>query len=338
MVNRKVALLRADASLSIGVGHVMRSISLGEALVEEGFRVEFVSFNLPQELKDFATSSGLTVVELACEPFGRQDAVFVLERAADVSIIDGYEFSREFFAVLESRVVRFAVIDDNVETKALSPTLVINQNPHAVASMYGHLVGNPTLLLGLQYALIRREVREYAKTNQRVSDGSVFVAMGGSDFLGLTAPLVRELAQLGRVVRVAVGHTNLRRAEVAATAAEFGNVELIDQSQYVASLAKAGVAVLAAGSSLWEAAALGVPTLALIVADNQLSAARSAHEIGFSRAIDFRVKFEEAEVGEKIQQLVEGPKSILEAMRISALAAIDGLGERRIAHQILSHT
>ncbi|MEY4820331.1 MAG: hypothetical protein RL200_1043, partial [Actinomycetota bacterium] len=39
MVNRKVAVLRADASSSIGVGHVMRSLSLGEALIDEGFGV-----------------------------------------------------------------------------------------------------------------------------------------------------------------------------------------------------------------------------------------------------------------------------------------------------------
>ncbi len=331
MVNRKVALLRADASLNIGVGHVMRSISLGEALVEEGFRVEFVSFNLAQELKDFATSSGLRVVELACEPFGRQDAEFVLECAADISIIDGYEFSREFFAVLESRVVRFAVIDDNVETKALSPTLVINQNPHAVASMYRHLVGNPTLLLGLQFAMIRREVREFAKKNQRVSDGSVFVAMGGSDFLGLTAPLVRELAQLGRVVRVAVGHTNPRRAEVAATAGEFDNVELIDQSQYVASLAKAEVAVLAAGSSLWEAAALGVPTLALIVADNQAASSVAAASVGFLRAIDLRVNARAKDVVQAIGGLLGNANPEIHAVLLTPRTSIDFAGPNRIA-------
>ena len=326
MVNRKVALLRADASLSIGVGHVMRSISLGEALVEEGFRVELVSFNLAHGLREIATSYGMTVVELGCQPLGRQDAEFVLERSADFYVIDGYEFSLEFFVVLESRFVKFAVIDDNVETKALSPTLVINQNPHAVATMYAHLAGGPKLLLGLQYALIRREVREYAKTNQRVSDGSVFVAMGGSDFLGLTAPLVRELAQLGRVVRVAVGHTNPRRAEVTATAAEFSNVVLIDQSQYVASWAKADVAVLAAGSSLWEAAALGVPTLALIVADNQVASSVAAATLDHILTVDCRgSKIGKPIIG-SILQLVTG---MLLQMRVTRNERLDCDGARR---------
>jgi len=332
MVNRKVALLRADASLSIGVGHVMRSISLGEALAEEGFDVELVSFNLAQGLKDIANSSGLSVVELACEPFGRQDAEFVLERSADIYVIDGYEFSREFFAILESRFVKFAVIDDNVETKALSPTLVINQNPHAVATMYAHLAGKPKLLLGLQYALIRREVREYAKTNQRVSDGSVFVAMGGSDFLGLTAPLVRELARLGRVVRVAVGHTNPRHAEVAATSAEFGNVELIDQSQYVASLANADVAILAAGSSLWEAAVLGVPTLALIVADNQVASSVVAATLDHILTVDCRgSKSSELLIGRVLQLTTD----LLPPIRVAKIERLNCDGAQRTANALV---
>ncbi len=332
MVNRKVALLRADASLSIGVGHVMRSISLGEALVEEGFRVEFASFNLAQGLKDIATSSGLTVVELACEPCGRQDAEFVLERSADISVIDGYEFSREFFAVLESRSVKFAVIDDNVETKALSPTLVINQNPHAVAPMYGHMAGSPMLLLGLRYALVRGDIREYAKANQRVSDGSIFVAMGGSDFLGLTAPIARELAKLGRVVRLAVGHTNPRRDEVEATAAEFGNVELIDQSQYVASLAKADVAVLAAGSSLWEAAALGVPTLALMVAENQVASTVAAATLHNILTVDcIGANGIEPVIG-RVLQLVTG---LLLPLPVAKIEWIDCDGARRTARTFL---
>lgn len=332
MVNRKVALLRADASLSIGVGHVMRSMALGEALVEEGFRVEFVSFNLAQGLKDIATSSGLQIVELPCDPFGQEDAEFVLERSADISVIDGYEFSREFFVVLESRLVKFAVIDDNVETKALSPTLVINQNPHAVAPMYARLGGNPTLLLGLRYALIRREVREYAKENQRVSDGSIFVAMGGSDFLGLTAPIARELAQLGRVVRLAVGHTNPRRVEVQATAAEFGNVELIDQSQYVASLAMADVAVLAAGSSLWEAAALGVPTLALIVAENQMASSVAAATLDHILTVDcIGANNGETIIGRVLQLVAD----LLLPLPVAKINWIDCDGARRTARTFL---
>ncbi len=48
-------------------------------------------------------------------------------------------------------------------------------------------------------------------------------------------------------------------------------------SDYVTTLATAEVAVLAAGSSLWEAACLGTPTIAVVVADNQRAAASEAY-------------------------------------------------------------
>jgi UDP-2,4-diacetamido-2,4,6-trideoxy-beta-L-altropyranose hydrolase len=143
MVNRKVAVLRADASSSIGVGHVMRSLSLGEALLDEGFGVELVSFELAPSLQSLATSCGVEVVELTCAPRSSEDAQFVLQRNANLVVVDGYEFSREFFAVLEASSTPFAVVDDNAETNAQSPSAVINQNPHASASMYAHLQGNP---------------------------------------------------------------------------------------------------------------------------------------------------------------------------------------------------
>ena len=96
MVDRKVAVLRADASSSIGVGHVMRSLSLGEALLDEGFGVELVSFELTPNLQSLATECGINVVELPCAPRSSEDAQFVLQRNAAMVVVDGYEFPVSF--------------------------------------------------------------------------------------------------------------------------------------------------------------------------------------------------------------------------------------------------
>jgi spore coat polysaccharide biosynthesis predicted glycosyltransferase SpsG len=213
----------------------------------------------------------------------------VLTRNADIVVVDGYEFSREFFVALEASNTTFAVIDDNAETKAQSPSAVINQNPHASAPMYAHLKGNPKLLLGLQYAMVRKEVREVAAMNLPTREGEVFVAMGGADFLGLTAPIVEALAETGLPIRVAVGHANTKRDQVQKLADQFGHVTLIEQHDYVSSLASAHVAVLAAGSSLWEACAVGTPSIGLVVADNQVKLAQAADELGITRAFDARI-------------------------------------------------
>ena len=196
MVDRKVAVLRADASGLIGVGHVMRSLALGEALLHAGFDAVLASVDLPAGMREEARKCGITVVDLQCDPFGFDDALATLSLNGAVLVIDGYKFEREFFAELENRATSFVVIDDNVETKALAPSVVINQNPHATPEMYAHLSGKPQLLLGLQYALLRREVREATKQSIDPVARKVFVAMGGSDFVKLTSPIVDGLKDL----------------------------------------------------------------------------------------------------------------------------------------------
>ena len=331
MVNRKVAVLRADASSSIGVGHVMRSLSLGEALLDEGFGVELVSFELAPSLQSLATSCGVEVVELTCAPRSSEDAQFVLQRNANLVVVDGYEFSREFFAVLESDSTPFAVVDDNTETNAQSPSAVINQNPHASASMYAHLQGNPKLLLGLQYAMVRKEVREVAAMNLPSHEGEVFVAMGGADFLGLTAPIAEALAETGLQIRVAVGHANTQRAHIQKLADQLGNVTLIEQQDYVSSLASAQVAVLAAGSSLWEACAVGAPSIGLVVADNQFASANAAKKLGFTRVVDCRVRFNVDAVLNEVQSCILGGTS---AMRGAALSTGVANGASLVASEL----
>ena len=331
MVNRKVAVLRADASSSIGVGHVMRSLSLGEALIDEGFGVELVSFELAPSLQSLATSCGIEVVEPSCAPRSSEDAQFVLDRNADIVVVDGYEFSREFFAVLEASSTPFAVIDDNAETNAQSPSAVINQNPHASASMYAHLQGEPKMLLGLQYAMVRKEVREVAAMNLPSREGEVFVAIGGADFLGLTAPIVEALAETGLQIRVAVGHANTQRAHIQKLADQLGNVTLIEQQDYVSSLARAHVAVLAAGSSLWEACAVGTPSIGLVVADNQFASANAAKKLGFTRVVDCRVRFNVDAVLNEVQACILGGTS---AMRGAALSTGIANGASMVASEL----
>jgi len=290
MVERKVAVLRADASDLIGVGHVMRSLALGEALLDAGFDVVLATVDLPAGMREEAHKCGITVVDLQCEPFGSADALATLSLNGAVLVIDGYLFEREFFEILENQAINFAVIDDNVETKALAPTVVINQNPHATSEMYAHLSGKPQLLLGLQYVLLRREVREATKQSINLVAGKVFVAMGGSDFLKLTSPIVDGLKDLDIAICVAIGPTNSQRQQIEETVKSIPRARVILQANYITELASSSLAILAAGSSLWEAAALGVPSIGLIVADNQSESARAA-EIQLSMpVIDVRIK------------------------------------------------
>jgi spore coat polysaccharide biosynthesis predicted glycosyltransferase SpsG len=197
--------------------------------------------------------------------------------------------------------------------------------------MYAHLQGNPKLLLGLQYAMVRKEVREVAAMQLPTHEGEVFVAMGGADFLGLTAPIVEALAESGLQIRVAVGHANTQREQVQKLADQHGHVTLIEQHDYVSSLASAHVAVLAAGSSLWEACAVGTPSIGLVVAENQFASANAAAKLGFTRMVDCRVIFNMDAVMREVQQCILGGTS---AMRGAALSVGIANGASMVASEL----
>jgi len=183
----------------------------------------------------------------------------------------------------------------------------------------------------LQYAMVRKEVREVAAMNLSSREGEVFVAMGGADFLGLTAPIVEALAETGLQIRVAVGHANTQRAHIQKLSDQFGHVTLIEQQDYVSSLASAHVAVLAAGSSLWEACAVGTPSIGLVVADNQFASANAAKKLGFTRVVDCRVRFNVEAVLNEVQACILSGTS---AMRGAALSTGVANGASMVAREL----
>ena len=330
MVERKVAVLRADASGLIGVGHVMRSLALGEALHDAGFDAVLASVDLPASMREEAHKCGITVVDLQCDAFGSDDALATLSLNGAVLVVDGYKFEREFFSELEDRATNFVVIDDNVETKALAPSVVINQNPHATAEMYSHLLGNPKLLLGLQYALLRREVREAIKQSINPVAGKVFVAMGGSDFLQLTSPIVDGLKDLDIEICVAVGPTNSQRQQIEETVRSIPRARVILQADYITELASSSMAILAAGSSLWEAAALGVPSIGLIVAENQIGASVGAEHCGISLSLDARNGLHVESVVSNVENLMTMTNGALAKMTTATRSEVDEFGSMRV--------
>ena len=334
MVERKVAVLRADASDLIGVGHVMRSLALGEELLDAGFDVVLASVDLPAGMREEARKCGITVVDLQCEPFGSDDAIATLALNGAVLVIDGYKFEREFFEILENGSNSFVIIDDNVETNALAPSVVINQNPHATPEMYVHLSGSPKLLLGLQYALLRREVREATKQSINPVAGKVFVAMGGSDFLQLTSPIVDGLKDLDIEICVAIGPTNSQRQQIEETVRSIPRARVILQADYITELASSSLAILAAGSSLWEAAALGVPSVGLIVAENQIGASVGAEHCGISISLDVRSGLHNESIVSNVENLLTMTNGALAKMATATRSEVDEFGSMRVLQAI----
>jgi UDP-2,4-diacetamido-2,4,6-trideoxy-beta-L-altropyranose hydrolase len=103
---------------------------------------------------------------------------------------------------------------------------------------------------------------------------------------------------------------------------------VIRQADYIKELASSSLAILAAGSSLWEAAALGVPSIGLIVADNQMNAAQAFLNNGLLDVIDCRE-------GAQFEQIVESvAANLANAQKNSAHHGVIGQGVENIIREL----
>lgn len=328
-------MLRADASPEIGVGHVMRSLALGEALVAAGWEVTLASAALPAEMAARAVGKHITVHEITSASGGEDDAMQTAGRDPHLVIVDGYHFEASFFAALDRQACPYAVIDDNGETRASAPVAVINHNPHATPDTYHYR--DATLLLGLEYALLRPQILQIDRGSLSPSTSHpVFLTMGGSDPLGLTLPVAESLDALGIGARVALGPALDRRDEVEGRLVSMRSVRIVPPRSFADELARSELAVLAAGTTTWEAAYLGVPAVAVVVASNQAAPSHAAETLGFARRLDLRERPHSQRraaataVAAVADELLRDPAA-REEMSLRGRAAVDGSGSTRVA-------
>ena len=158
--------------------------------------------------------------------------------------------------------------------------------------------------------------------------------MGGSDFLQLTSPIVDGLKDLDIEICVAIGPTNSQRQQIEETVKSIPQARVILQADYITELASSSLAILAAGSSLWEAAALGVPSIGLIVADNQVGASVGAEHCGISISLDVRNGLHNESIVSNVGNLLTTANGTLAKMTTATRSEVDEFGSMRVLQAI----
>jgi spore coat polysaccharide biosynthesis predicted glycosyltransferase SpsG len=256
----------------------------------------------------------------------------VSQLGGDLCVVDGYHFRREFFDGLTRPESRLVLIDDNLETQATAAFAVINQNPSATMLDYAVRLSAPTVLAGLEFALLRPEVMDAALRSRGQREDAVLVSLGGADVLGLSESIADALARLNQPTIVALGASVADRAQVEKRLAS-GGVRVIGHEAFLAALAVCAVAVIAAGSTMWEAAFFGTPTVALRVADNQIAPALAAAALGMTLTFDAQHESECGLWATSAAALRADPERRAEMARCGR-EAVDGNGPRRVARRL----
>src|SRR5260370_26639481 len=125
-----VLLIRADASLVIGTGHVMRCLAVAQAWQDAGGTANLAAAELPDALSPRLTAEGVTLSRVHAKPGGPEDAAETVAQAhrlrADWVVIDGDRFGSDFLETVLAPGFRVLLIDDFADRDSFSADLVVN--------------------------------------------------------------------------------------------------------------------------------------------------------------------------------------------------------------------
>jgi UDP-2,4-diacetamido-2,4,6-trideoxy-beta-L-altropyranose hydrolase len=285
-------LLRTDGHAGIGGGHVMRCLALAQAWREKGGRAIFASAALAPALRQRLLNEGIPCFSVGAVPGSQGDALETTaigqRYCAAVAVIDGYHFGARFRGPFQAAGLATVAIDDNGEVGQCADAIIVNQNLHAAGGLYRYGEGRSKLLLGTAYALLRREFRHSIRTAGRKAGTvrKILVTLGAADSGNATRRVVDVLKAIDLAdieIQIVIGGESPHRAEIEAACSTLPNLHALpDPGPRMADLiAAADVAVTAGGSTMWELAAMGIPFVSIITADNQRQAASAMAEFGF---------------------------------------------------------
>jgi UDP-2,4-diacetamido-2,4,6-trideoxy-beta-L-altropyranose hydrolase len=332
-------LIRADAGIRMGTGHVMRCLALAQAWQDAGGRVVYAMAACSAGLAQRLQSEQIEVVSLAVEPGSAEDAEAAAELARKCGaawiVVDGYHFPASYQKLVK-QAGRLLLLDDFGAADHYWADLVLNYDPIAEERLYLRREPYTRLLLGTTYAFLRREFRRHARAARPTPPtvSTLLVTLGGSDPDNLTIRVIEALEAMQREsleTIVLVGPSNPHGAALEAKAAASGlKIRLLRNPADIPELmAQSDMAVAAAGSTIWELAYFGVPSILAVVADNQTPVVRLLRAGGACEAV--------GETGETSPQAIAAAISGLaddlprrRAMSERFAALVDGRGVVRV--------
>lgn len=367
-----MVVIRADANSKIGMGHVMRCLSVADALVKRGEEVLFVTADdtpvplltkkgipyrvLHTDYADMEAELPELWNALSELPQGPGVPEAALPQRNTFILVDSYYVTEKYLAALKKRIT--TIYMDDIYAFSYPVDMLINYN------IYGEEMGyekdaafaDTKLLLGTEYVPLREEFSAgagYVQSRKVLSlgaanvtpaaDGGILITTGGSDSFNLAGQLLMEAMKYDALkekeYHVVSGSLNPHIGELQALAEKHENIHIHCNVTNMAELmAESEVALSAGGSTLYELCAMGVPVIAFSFAENQERLVQTFVKRGIAQyGGNYRT-----DGNKMIQNTIAGLETLLEnenlraEYRKKARTLVDGKGADRIAEAILS--
>lgn len=334
-----MVLFRADGNQKVGAGHIMRCLSLADALRDRGARPVFILAG--PDMRPLIRQRGYECQVLGSQ-YGHMEKelpVFLplLEREApDCVILDSYFVTPDYMRTVKAKAP--LIYMDDLNAFDYPADIVVNYNLYGKAMAYPP---NKAYLLGPQYAPLRKQFQGLAPRVTKRSVEHILFSTGGADPYHVALRCLKYLREHPPVQDITfhfvLGAMNQNIGEIKEMASGMSCVVLHQQvSDMCTLMLQCDAAVSAAGTTLYELCACGVPSITYILADNQADGAAAFEAAGLMPcAGDIRKGLAVAEAVfsklERLSQDWEGRGRIRESMR----ALVDGGGAGRLADFVI---
>ena len=270
-------LILTEGGKNIGFGHLTRCLSVCQAFEKRGILPEFV-VNGDKTVEEFLKNK-------KCKNFNwlkEKDRLLASIEGVDTVIIDSYLASFEFYKKVSELVKIPVYIDDNKRLD-YPKGVVVNGAIYAEEINY-HQKRDITYLLGPKYLPLRKEFWNVTEKEIRDEIESILITFGGNDAKNMTlkviAMLIECFPKIVKNVVIGKGFKNVKEIEKYKNGKTnliyYPNAEEIKNVMF-----ESDVAISSGGVTLYELARVGVPTISIAVADNQLNNVKRLAEKGF---------------------------------------------------------
>lgn len=342
--------------MEIGTGHVMRCVTLAEALQRHGADVAFVCRDLPGNLLDWLRQKGFNTVTLpdALENPNLAELETIRQWAGpapiDWLVVDHYGLDASWETRQRPVCQQILAIDD-LANRPHDCDLLLDQNDlDPQSNRYKALIPEyGQLLLGPGFALLRPEFlknRNELLTTQRNSADLASQAMrllvffGGSDPTGECFKALDALQALptGNSIHVdlVAGASNPRFEALQMRCNSLPQVRLHRQISDMAYLmSQADLSIGAGGTTSWERFCLGLPSIIVAVADNQVEISKNLAQAGYQLYLGESAQVTPTQLCDALRQLIENPEQRQE-LSTRGMALVDGQGVERVIQHLHS--
>jgi len=348
-------LIRADASETIGTGHLMRCLALADRLRRQGAKITFACAKIPADLAHRITAGGFKYLDVSSPTTpmwtgGPEDVLDIAAQLADLAatrqattgvfdwvIVDHYGLDARWEEETRTWARRLLVLDD-LANRPHDCDLLLDQNPGDERHRrYQELSPrHAALLAGPRFALLRSDfaAMRAACSPRAGAIGRVFVMFGGSDPTRETAKAIealRSVPRVGKAIDVVVGTANPLAAYLRDACARDPRMRFHCGAPNIAELmASADLALGACGTSAWERCAVFLPAIVVAVADNQREIASGLARAGAAEFAGWHADVTMTDLANVLLALDSSPARV-KSLSERAGVLVDGRGADRVA-------